>query len=178
MRRFLRVKLICSLVHAFGNEGSISNMQLKIASTGDLNVLLPLISAYHQFEGIASSEAERAESVAPLLQSDSQYGRIWLVLDAGEVAGYIALCFGYSIEFGGRDAFIDEFFIREEARGRGIGSRVLMAIKNEAARLRVKVLHLEVDRTNQKAKKLYAKHGFIDRSRFQLMSCRLEGDAP
>ena len=86
------------------------------------------------------------------------------------------LCFGYTIEFVGRDAFIDEFFIQEEARGLGIGRQVLAFAKQEAAKLGIVALHLEVARTNEKAKRLYAKAGFDAREQFHLMSCAIESD--
>ncbi len=41
-----------------------------------------------------------------------------MLLD-GTAAGYAALTFGFSLEVGGRDAFIDELFLIEAARGKG-----------------------------------------------------------
>ena len=74
--------------------------------------------------------------------------------------GYIVLCFGYSLEWLGRDAFVDEFYLREEYRGRGWG-RATMAFVEEAARdAGVRALHLEVVRENVAALKIYSKMGF------------------
>ena len=89
------------------------------------------------------------------------------------MVGYAALCFGYSIEFRGRDAFVDELFIAEQARGKGLGSRVLELIRKEAARLGIVALHLEVARDNTRARRLYEKWGFRARERYYLMSCDL-----
>lgn len=150
-------------------------MKLKIADVTDVEVLLPLVRQYHQFEQINMSDVERIKAFTPLLNGNS-LGQIWLILSSEKVVGYIALCFGYSIEFGGRDAFVDEFFIEATARGQGLGRKVLEAIKAEASRLRVIALHLEVARTNQRAKELYANLGFETRERFHLMSCSLAGD--
>lgn len=133
---------------------------------------MPFVRAYHEFEGIPSTEQERARSIAPLL-SDDGLGRAWIILERGQAVGYIAVCFGYSIEFGGRDAFLDEFFIEPAARSRGLGSKVLEAVKNEVAQLGVLAMHLEVARTNLSAKKFYSKAGFKSRERFHLMSCML-----
>ncbi|HEU5482814.1 MAG TPA: GNAT family N-acetyltransferase [Sphingomicrobium sp.] len=148
-------------------------MTLKLATLEDTEVLMPLVRAYHEFEGISTTDLERRESVTPLLR-DPDLGRIWLIEKEGQVLGYIALCFGYSIEFGGRDAFLDEFFIAEAARSHGIGRIALEAIKNEAAKFGVRVIHLEVARTNLGAKQFYAKAGFAARERFHMMSCRLD----
>jgi ribosomal protein S18 acetylase RimI-like enzyme len=148
---------------------------LELADESHLDVLLPLVRAYHRFENVVMSDVERAVAVAPLLQAKSPLGRIWLVRQSGEVAGYGALCFGYSIEFGGRDAFVDELYIAEHARGRGLGSRVLDLLKSEAARLGIVALHLEVARNNTGARQLYEKWGFRTRERYVLMSCHFSG---
>jgi ribosomal protein S18 acetylase RimI-like enzyme len=123
------------------------------------------------------SDTERERALLPLLTPTSLFGRIWLILASDIAVGYIALCFGYTIEFAGRDAFIDEFFIQEEARGRGIGSQVLAFVKQAATQLGIAALHLEVARTNEKARHLYAKAGFDSREQFHLMSCTIESDA-
>ena len=145
---------------------------LLVADRTDLDRLLPFVRDYHAFEEIQRSDDERRASLAPLL-GENPLGRIWLIMEADELVGYIALCFGYSIEFGGRDAFVDEFFLSEGARGRGLGSRVLAAIRQTATELGIVALHLEVARSNSKARRFYETLGFTARDRYHLMSCRL-----
>lgn len=147
---------------------------LVIAYPEDLAALLPLVRSYHRFEGIRSSGQDRSSAIAPLL-GDNPYGRIWMIVREGAPVGYLALCFGYSVEFGGRDAFVDEFFLIESARGHGLGRLALDAVRREASRLDVRVLHLEVARSNRRARRFYESLGFSARARFHLMSCRLDG---
>jgi GNAT superfamily N-acetyltransferase len=147
--------------------------ELLLAGESQLEALLPLVRGYHEFEHVAMSDAERAAAVAPLLQPDSGLGRIWLVRSGGEAVGYAALTFGYSIEFRGRDAFVDELFLVEKARGRGMGSAVLEFLKQEAAALGIVALHLEVARDNRRARRVYERWGFEPREQFHLMSCYL-----
>ena len=142
---------------------------IRLAGSDDLADLLPLVRAYHEFENVVQTDEERAAAIFPLLVSPT-LGRIWLINVGHQPVGYIALCFGYSIEFKGKDAFIDEFFVKEPWRGKGIGSFVLSAICKEAARLEVKALHLEVQRENHSARKLYASNGFDSREQFHMMS--------
>jgi len=80
------------------------------------------------------------------------------------LAGDLALCFGYSIEFGGRAAFVDEFFILPEARGRGLGGRLLEEVKAAAAAEGILALHLDVARQNEAAQRIYTRHGFQSRA--------------
>jgi len=147
-------------------------LELRLATDADINLLVPLITAYHQFEGIELEPGACAGAIMPLLEHQD-LGRIWLVCLDGVVAGYIALCFGYSIEFAGRDAFVDEFFIQESYRGRGIGREVLSSVVAEARRLGIAALHLEVAKTNQRAARIYSAAGFNPRSKYQLMTLEL-----
>ncbi len=148
-------------------------MKLVIAGEDHLDILLPLVSAYHDFAGLALSDEHRQQTVIPLLDPTHKLGAIWLVEEDGVFVGYLALCFGYSIEFGGRDAFVDEFFIVPFMRGKGIGSRVIQCIQTEARRLGVKALHLEVARSNTRAIETYSRRGFTSRDRYHLITCKL-----
>jgi len=149
------------------------NLELLVAKPGDLDRILPLVAAYHAFEGIDSNAEKRRSAIARLL-ADSALGGIWLVLADGALAGYIALCRGFSIEFDGFDAFVDEFYLDPEFRGRGIGKFVLAAIRTEARQRQINALHLEVARDNQRARRLYQAAGFEARDRYLLMSATLD----
>ena len=59
--------------------------------------------------------------------------------------GYLVLTIGYSLERGGRDAFIDELYVRAERRGRGLGALAVATAEAAARRLGVRAVHLEVD---------------------------------
>ena len=148
------------------------DVELQLARPDDLDDLLSLVAQYHAFEGIESSAESRARAVTALV-ADPALGRIWLIRAAGRLVGYIAVCFGYSIEFGGRDAFIDEFFIAEDARGQGIGATVLATVGDMARDEGIAALHLEVARANRRARALYARAGFAGREKFHLMTLRL-----
>ncbi|ESA38389.1 acetyltransferase [Leptolyngbya sp. Heron Island J] len=148
------------------------NYRLQRAVTDNLPQVLPLVQAYHLFENIQMTDESRNQAVGRLL-SDSSLGGIWLIVVDTAISGYIALTFGYSIEFGGKDAFIDEFYIRPEFRGQGLGKHTLSQIQQEAKLLNIRALHLEVARLNTRAQKLYAQTNFQTRNKYMLMSARL-----
>jgi ribosomal protein S18 acetylase RimI-like enzyme len=99
------------------------------------------------------------------MMKDSSLGCLWLI-QAPRPIGYIVLTLGYSLEFQGRDAFIDEFYIRSSFRGQGYGSRVMALVEKEARSLGVHALHLEVERGNLVAQAFYRKAGYKDHSRY------------
>lgn len=142
---------------------------LELAGPAQLDELLPLVAAYHAFEEVETSAEQRRHSVGKLLR-DKNLGEIWLVRKMDRLIGYIAVCYSYSIEFGGRDGFIDEFYVDASERGMGIGGRVLKEI---AALLRARgivAVHLEVDGGNGRARAAYARAGFSARDKYHVMS--------
>jgi ribosomal protein S18 acetylase RimI-like enzyme len=143
--------------------------KLRLAGPDDLERLLPMVAAFHATEGIQSSEEHRRAAVAPLLEG-SNLGAIWLIGPSRGPVGYIAVTFGWSLELGGMDAFIDEFFIRENVRGRGMGTEVLMALLPQLADAGVTALHLEVAKDNARAQALYGRLGFKTREKYSLMT--------
>lgn len=151
------------------------NRLLRPAGPEDLERLLPLVGDYHRFEGIAQSDAERRRIFGGLL-GDPALGRVWAVELDGDLAGYLALAFGYSLELGGRDGFLDELYLVESARGRGVGRQVVDELLAEAAALGLRALHLEVAVSgNEAARRLYARAGFGERSRYRVLTRVLDG---
>ncbi|NER84502.1 MAG: GNAT family N-acetyltransferase [Leptolyngbya sp. SIO1D8] len=100
--------------------------------------------------------------------TNNHLGRLWTIHVEGSVVGYIALTFGFSFEYKGRDAFIDEFFIKEGFRNRGIGRETMEFIEGQAVELDVKAIHLEVEKHNEKGKRLYINQGYKSNDRMLL----------
>ena len=148
--------------------------QFRIARDDDAPLLLALMQQYYAFDGHHWHENRAREGLLNLLRC-SQYGLAWLVLDAETPVGYIVLTFGYSLEFLGRDAFIDEFFLLPSHRGRGWGKKTLAFVEEQARHNDVRAIHLEIVRTNDNAKRLYSKTGFVDRNHY-LMSKKIASE--
>ncbi len=147
-------------------------IELQRADETDLEQLLPLVTAYHRFEEVNRSEEQRRTALQFLL-GEQDFGAVWRIESEKQLAGYIAICKGYSIEFGGFDAFVDELYLEPEYRGRGIGKTVLRQIGAEARALGINALHLEVARDNDKARRLYRSSGFEARDKYLLMTLEL-----
>ena len=92
--------------------------------------------------------------------SDENLGRSYLILVDNEIAGYTIITYVFSFEYKGKIAFIDELYIKETYRGKGIGSEIIKFIKNECHKLKLKLIYLEVENHNLKAQKLYIANDF------------------
>lgn len=131
-----------------------------------------MVGDFHAEEGIAQDDATRRGALLPLLEG-SPHGAVYLAGPARAPIGYVVICFGWSVEFGGMDGFVDEIYIRPAVRGRGIGSEILMSLPKALAGAGLKALHLEVARDNDRARKLYEKLHFVPRENYALMTRKL-----
>jgi ribosomal protein S18 acetylase RimI-like enzyme len=144
---------------------------LAPAGPADLDALLPMLERFNAGEGIAFDAALARRALGELL-ARPELGRVYRIVSAGATVGYGALTFGWSLEWGGRDAFIDEIYLEPPQRGQGLGRAALRALMDEARALGVRALHLEVEADNAPAQALYRSEGFAGSER-RLLSRRL-----
>ncbi|WP_050602228.1 GNAT family N-acetyltransferase [Ruegeria sp. 6PALISEP08] len=142
---------------------------LRLARPEDLDRLMALVTAFHVEARIEQDADKTRNALVPLLEG-IPHGCVYLIGPGRAPLGYIILTFGWSVEFGGMDGFVDEIYIRPAVRGRGIATEVLLDLPKALAGAGLTALHLEVDRTNEAAQKLYLRTGFRPREKYMLMS--------
>tara|TARA_R110002110_G_scaffold52857_10_gene153345 strand:+ start:1048 stop:1497 length:450 start_codon:yes stop_codon:yes gene_type:complete len=142
---------------------------LTLAKPDHLDKLVALVTAFHAEEDIKMTDDARVAGLAPLLDG-IPHGAAYLIGPPRAPIGYIVITFGWSVEFGGLNAIIDELYIRPGVRGRGIASEALIALPRALAGGGLRAIHLEVDRDNAAAVKLYRRAGFRERDRYMFMS--------
>ena len=65
-----------------------------------------MVGELYTFDHIPFDEHVTCVALGALLQEPAA-GQVWLITDGADPVGYLVVTFGYSLEFGGRDAFID-----------------------------------------------------------------------
>jgi ribosomal protein S18 acetylase RimI-like enzyme len=156
------------------NSGSVEP-RFRPPDDRDLDAILAFMRQFRiddpdsRYRHVDEDAARR--SLARLMR-DPSLGRLWMICDGDTPVGYLALTFGYSLEFHGRDAFVDELFIAASHRGRGWGRRALRHAEAACREDGVKALLLEVTPDNTAAATLYRTSGFEDHDR-RLMSKRI-----
>lgn len=145
---------------------------LNLARPDDLDRITRLVGDFHTEQGITQDDATRRAAILPLLEG-SPHGAVYLIGPARAPIGYVTVGFGWSIELGGMDGFLDEIYIRPGVRGRGIGSEIMLSLPKALAGAGLKALHLEVDREDASVRKLYEKLHFTPRERYMLMTREL-----
>jgi GNAT superfamily N-acetyltransferase len=136
-----------------------ADFDLRVAGVDDLDLVLDLMQGLYAFDHIPFDPA-RARRALVVLLADSSLGRVFLVEVRGQAIGYAVLTLGYSLEFAGRYALLDELFILEAHRGRGAGRYVLTFLEIFCRKMGLQALRLEVGRANRGAQDLYAEMGF------------------
>ncbi len=145
--------------------------ELRRATPSDADAVLAMMREYYAFDRL-EFEAAAARAALDGLLADPERGEAWLAEHDGVPVGYGVLCLGWSLEFHGRDAFVDEIFVAESARGTGIGRELLARLEERCRALGVRALHLEVDHENRRALEMYRRAGFVDHDRL-LMTKRI-----
>ena len=144
----------------------------RAASGADVPAIMRLMAGLYAEDGEVRLDPAAAERALRQLLALPEAGAVWLAEVGGEAVGYFALTWGFSLEYHGRDAYIDELYVAPAHRGRGIG-REALAVADAACRSRgIRALHLEVERANARAEALYRQAGFLDQDR-RLMTRRL-----
>jgi ribosomal protein S18 acetylase RimI-like enzyme len=144
-------------------------MEIKFNRAGPPNMgqALELMKEFYAVEHLDYDEAVARKGLKALFDGP-QFGYFHFLESDGVVAGYIVVTFGFSLEFHGRVALVDELYVREEFRGRGLGKAALAFVEALCQEEGVAALHLEVDRGNSRAQGLYRQAGYKDHDRFLL----------
>ena len=144
---------------------------LRLADLDDVPRLVELMTEFYA-ESDYPLQTVRAIAAFTQLIGDDRLGRVWIIEDGDTPVGYAVLTLGFSMEYGGRDAFVDDLYIRPAYRHRGLGSGVLEELKRTCLALGIRALHLEVGRANDVALRLYRTAGFEENDR-QLLTLPL-----
>ena len=130
----------------------------------DISTITQMMQDFYAIDNY-QMDVEVAKNLFHEFISNENLGKSWLIYSENEIVGYIILTFIFSFEYGGKIAFVDELFIKETARGKGIGKEAIQFIQKEVPKLSLKLLYLEVEPHNENAQKLYLAHDFVIHNR-------------
>lgn len=168
----------CKLASLHGMEHGIimsptpsdSVVSLRRASKDDRTLLLTLIEEFCRVDQHVFDAQRVSTALGPLLENDN-LGVVYLVETEWTgaptstsiqetVGGYVIITWGYSIESGGREGLVDEIYLRQP--GQGLGSALFPLLLEALAPFELKVMFLETERSNDRARRFYQRHGFVE----------------
>lgn len=94
------------------------------------------------------------------LFSERPMQRAFLLCDGETPLGYALLAQKFSHEAGGAELWLEELYLRETARGKGLGSAFLEFLLPWAQAAGFRRVRLEIEPENHRAEALYLRLGF------------------
>jgi ribosomal protein S18 acetylase RimI-like enzyme len=147
-------------------------IEFKILTLSDIETVVSMMEEFYAIDNYPIS-VDVSKALFQEFISNENLGKAWLIVSDNEIVGYLILTFVFSFEYKGRIAFLDELYVTEKARGKGIGNEAISFIKTESHKLSLKLIYLEVEPHNKKAQKLYLANGFESHKR-QLMQYKIK----
>jgi GNAT superfamily N-acetyltransferase len=131
---------------------------VRRADPADLDALLVLVAEFCAIDGHEFAAGRVRSALRPLL-ADERLGQVWVMADdGGGLGGYAVVTWGWSLEAGGREALLDELYVRERNQGAGALLLDVAAVGSRAAG--ASRLFLETESANVAVRRFYARHGF------------------
>lgn len=135
-------------------------MQIRNFTQEDEQAYLEMSKSFYQSEAVLHPVPEQHFlQTFQLAALGNPYMRGLMIEEGGKRAGYALISFTYSNEVGGMVLLLEELYLADEFRGRGLGTKVINWIREEYDGL-VKRYRLEVTQQNTGACKLYERLGF------------------
>ncbi len=139
----------------------------KPLENSQINVIVSMMKDFYAIDNYPI-DLEISKKLFQEFIANESLGKTWLIYSNDEIVGYVILTFIFSFEFQGKIAFLDELYISENARGKGIGKQTINFIKAEIHKLSLKLVLLEVEPHNLDAQKLYISTDFEMHSRLMM----------
>jgi GNAT superfamily N-acetyltransferase len=111
-------------------------MQLRKATIHDARPLASLLKEIGWFEALNSQSiddaARRVKTHLEQCLADNSHFVFVAQSDDGEIIGYVSVHWLPYLFMRGPEGYVSELFVRDAARGQGIGKRLLQAVEAEA----------------------------------------------
>ena len=131
---------------------------IRPATRNDAALLLAMIRELAAFERLPEMVSNQEADLVRDGFGESPRFRALIAEWSGQAAGY-AVFFDYYSTWAGRGIFLEDLFVREAFRGRGIGTALLAAVARVAVEERCYGVHWSVLDWNEKAIEMYKAMG-------------------
>ena len=139
---------------------------IRPASLADAPAIAQILIALGWWQRLNPGESSRIEKRirAELEQAAPQGARFVAQEEGGPVLGYTAVYWIPYLFLEGPEGYVTELFVAQEARGKGIGTRLLAKAEEEARKQGCARLLLHNGRNRDSYRQgFYAKHGWQER---------------
>lgn len=133
-------------------------MRIRKMKPSDENEVLAMMRPFYSSPAVFTngSEAIFRRDFAECI-SDSPFLEGYILEDEDQILGYSMLAHSFSTEFGKPCVWIEDIYLKPEARGKGLGTEFLTFVRKTYPQA---ILRLEVEEENTPAVSAYRKSGF------------------
>ena len=135
-------------------------IHFKTLEKNSIDLITAMMIDFYAIDGYPI-DIEKSKALFRQFTDNSEFGLAWLIYTNDTVVGYVIITFSFSFEYQGRIGILDELYLSDSARGKGIGKKTVAFIQAKAQQLNLKVIYLEVENHNENAQKLYLASNFI-----------------
>ncbi|HYR06787.1 MAG TPA: GNAT family N-acetyltransferase [Longimicrobium sp.] len=136
-------------------------IHIRRATPDDLDEVVELLAAQLAEHDIPIARADLAFAAEGILRVPER-GFVLLAVDESGVVGLACVSYSWTVERGGRVAWLDELYVVPARREHGIGNALLERVIAGAAADGCRTVELEVETSHARAEHLYRRHGFAD----------------
>jgi GNAT superfamily N-acetyltransferase len=146
--------------------------------TGDVRDAFELLSTFLTADEhyLASSAAYGDQGVKglndalDLFLERPELGFLWMAFDENGAAAICVVCYAISTSMGSVVAKLDDVSVKEDRRGKGVGTELMEQLKEQLRREGVTRIDVAVHLENPGARRFYEKTGFV-RLNEERLSC-------
>jgi GNAT superfamily N-acetyltransferase len=137
---------------------------VRRAVPADIESVLPLVQAYRMFYRRSPDEtAERAFILGHLRDGSSA---VFLAFCDEHAVGFVQLFTSWSTVYLAPVAILEDLFVEEAFRKRGVATKLLNAALNFAREAGAATMFLETAADNLRAQEVYERNGWLREARF------------
>jgi len=143
------------------------DVQIYQPALPDLPIILELLSLQFEEHQIGVSEKALSTAIKAML-AEPRLGFFLMARFGEQAVGLACVSFCWTLEHGGKSAWLDELYVLPEYRSRGIGGLLIEAVLQTAKAQGCAAIDLEVDHEHRRVEQLYQRFGFdpLSRSRW------------
>ena len=137
----------------------MSDYSLRPMEAPDREDVIRMMRGFYASEAVHSNGSEEVfnnDVDACVSENPFASGYVFTRED-GSICGYSMLAHSYSTEYGRPVIWIEDLFLEEDARGKGLGAELFELVKEKYPG---HIHRLEVEETNLRAIRTYTKKGF------------------
>lgn len=139
-------------------------IEFHALQSSDIETIVPLMQDFYAIDNYPI-DPETTKKLFKTFIADENLGKAWLISHNNSIVGYVIVTYIFSFEYQGRIAFLDELFLNEKARNKGIGKATLAFVQEHAIQKDLKIMYLEIESHNNVAKNLYLAHDYAIHNR-------------